>query len=394
MNETANKFLLAGDKFMPEMHVKQPGCIYSAWWPLTKNKERIQKFKETGESRYIYRNEVDKACFQNNMAYGDFKDLARRTASDKVLRYKAFSIAKNLKYYGFQRGLVSMVYTFFNKKSKISGIENEIKQNEQLTEELHKLITKKIKRGKVYSSFKGNIWGADLANMQLIRKYNKEIRFLLCAIDIFSKYGWVVPLKNKKGITIVDAFQKILNDSKRKPNKIWVYKGSEFYNRSMKSWLEKNSIEMYLTHNEGKSVVAERFIRTLKNKIYKHMTSISKNVYIDELVYIVNKYNNIYHRTIKMKPIDVKDEFGDHGKISKYKNIFAKGYTPNLSEEIFVIKKIKNTVPWTYVINDANGKEIIGTFYKKELKKKQNKKQKEFGIEKVIKKKRNKLYVK
>ena len=112
--------------------------------------------------------------------------------------------------------------------------------------------------------------------MQLIRKYNKEIRFLLCAIDIFSKYGWVVPLKNKKGITIVDAFQKILNDSKRKPNKIWVYKGSEFYNRSMKSWLEKNSIEMYLTHNEGKSVVAERFIRTLKNKIYKHMTSISK----------------------------------------------------------------------------------------------------------------------
>ena len=99
---------------------------------------------------------------------------------------------------------------------------------------------------------------------------------MLCAIDIFSKYGWVVPLKNKKGITIVDAFQKILNDSKRKPNKIWVYKGSEFYNRSMKSWLEKNSIEMYLTHNEGKSVVAERFIRTLKNKIYKHMTSISK----------------------------------------------------------------------------------------------------------------------
>ena len=108
-----------------------------------------------------------------------------------------------------------MVYTFFNKKSKISGIENEIKQNEQLTEELHKLITKKFKRGKVYSSFKGNIWGADLANMQLIRKYNKEIRFLLCAIDIFSKYGWVVPLKDKKGITIVDAFQKILNDSKR-----------------------------------------------------------------------------------------------------------------------------------------------------------------------------------
>ena len=124
--------------------------------------------------------------------------------------------------------------------------------------------------------------------MQLIRKYNKEIRFLLCAIDIFSKYGWVVPLKNKKGITIVDAFQKILNDSKRKPNKIWVYKGSEFYNRSMKSWLEKNSIEMYLTHNEGKSVVAERFITTLKNYIYKYITSVSKRCIL--IFYMRSKY--------------------------------------------------------------------------------------------------------
>ena len=97
-------------------------------------------------------------------------------------------------------------------------------------------------------------------------------------IDIYSKYAWVVPLKDKKGVTIANSFQKILDNSKRKPNKIWVDKGSEFYNRSIKSWLEKIDIEMYSTHNEGKSVVAERFIRTLKNKIYKYMTSISKNV--------------------------------------------------------------------------------------------------------------------
>ena len=143
--------------------------------------------------------------------------------------------------------------------------------------------------------------------MQLISKFNKEFRFLLCVIDIFSKYAWVVPLKDKKGISIVDAFQKILDDSNRKPNKIWVDKGSEFYNNSFKKWLKDNDIEMYLIHNEGKSVVAERSIRTLKTKIYKYMTSVSKNVYIDKLDDMVNEYNNTYHRTIKMKPVDVKD---------------------------------------------------------------------------------------
>ena len=137
---------------------------------------------------------------------------------------------------------------------------------------------------------------------------------------------------------------------------------------------------MYSIHNEGKSVVAERFIRTLKTKIYKYMTSVLKNVYIDKLDDIVGKYNNTFHRTIKMKPIDVKDntyfdskkeindknpkfKVGDYVRISKCKNIFAKGYTPNWSEEVFIVSKIKNTVAWTYVINDLNGKEIIGTFY-------------------------------
>ena len=214
--------------------------------------------------------------------------------------------------------------------------------NQQLADELHKPIIKKFKRRKVYSSFKDNIWGADLADMQLISNCNKGIRFILYVIELFSKYAWVVPLKDKKGLTIVNAFQSILNDSKRKPNKIWVDKGSEFYNRSMKSWLEKNDIEMYSAHNEGKSVNVERFIRTLKSRAYKYMTSVSKNVYINKLDDIVNEYNNTYHRPIKVKPVDVKDntyinigkkvndkdpkfQVGDHIRISKYKNIFAKG---------------------------------------------------------------------
>ena len=153
-------------------------------------------------------------------------------------------------------------------------------------------------------------------------------------------------MKEKNGITITNDFQKILKESNRKPNKIWVDKGSKFYNRSMKSWLEKDDIEMYPTHNERKSVVAERFIRTLKNEIYKYMTSVSKNGHIDKLDDIVNKYNNTYHITIKMKPVDVKPstyiksskeinyqnpkfKIGDIVRTSKYKNIFAKGYAPN-----------------------------------------------------------------
>ena len=151
--------------------------------------------------------------------------------------------------------------------------------------------------------------------MQLISKYNKGMRYMLCAVDLFSKYTFVVPLKDKKGTTIVNAFQGILENSKRKQNKIWVDQGSEFYNKSFKKWLKDNNIEMYSTHNEGKSVVGERFIRTLKIKIYKHMTAISKNVYFNVLNDIVDKYNNTYHKTIKMKPIGVKsDSFAEYNE--------------------------------------------------------------------------------
>ena len=411
MNNTINKFLLAGDKFMPEIHLKQPGFTYSACGPFTKHKERIQKLKETGNGRYIYRNELDKACFQHDAAYADNKDLLNRTRADKILRDKAYAIASNPQYDGYQRGLASMVYKFFDTKVASTDqktVGSGVNENIKLVNELHKPIIRKFNKQKVYSSFKDNIWGADLADMQLLSKFNKGIKYLLCAIDLFSKYAFVVPLKDKKGISIVNAFQSILNKSKRKPNKIWVDKGSEFYNASFKKWLQDNDIVMYSTNNEGKSVVAERFIRTLKSKIYKYVTSVSKNVYINKLNAIVNKYNNTYHTTIKMKPIDVKDntyintneeinykdpklKVGDYVRISKYKNIFHKGYIPNWSEEVFVIDRIKNTVPWTYVINDLNGEEITGTFYANEL---QKTNQKEFSIEKVIKRKGDKLYVK
>ena len=195
MNETENKFLLVGNKFMPEMHLKQPGFTYSACGLFTKNKERIEKFMQTRNTDFINKNELDQACFQHDMAYRKSKDLARRTQSDIVLRDKAFKIGSDPKY-GYQRGLASMVYKFFDKKSSGSGIANE--PNYQLANELHKPIIRKFKKRKVYSSFRDNIWGVDLADMQSLSKYNKGIKYLLCAIDLFSTYAWVVPLKDKR----------------------------------------------------------------------------------------------------------------------------------------------------------------------------------------------------
>ena len=229
------------------------------------------------------------------------------------------------------------------------------------------------------------------------------------------KYEWVVPIKDKKVTSIVNAFEKIISEGseaeskrRRKPNKIWVDQGSDFYNNSFKDFLKINNIEMYSTYNEGKSVVAERFIRTLKNKIFKDMATISNNVYFDVIDDTVDKYNNTVHKTIKMKPIDVTDDsyseynedvnkkypkfkVCDHVRISKYKNIFAKGYAPNWSQEVFVVSKIKNTVPWAYLINDLSGEKITGSFYEKELKKTS---QEELRIENVLKRKGDKLYVK
>ena len=272
-----------------------------------------------------------------------------------------------------------MVYKFFDSKvapldkKTISGKGNakhnsleHTENNKTLAEELHKPVIKKFNKRKVYSQFRDNIWGVDLADTQSLSKKNKGIKSLLCAIELFSKYAFVIPLKDKKGISIVNAFNKIIKQSNRKPNKIWVDQGGEFYNRVFKKWLSDNDIIMCSTFNEGKSVVAERFIGKLKNKLYKHMTATGKNVYYDVLDNVVTEYNNTKHSTIKIKPKDVKNDttkssaiahntrvyidehnkksgrynVGDRFRISKFKNIFAKGHTPNWSREIFIVDNI------------------------------------------------------
>ena len=169
MNNVINKFLLAGDKFMPEMNLRQPQFVYSACGPFTRHKQRIKKFKQTGDTRYIYRNELDKACFQHDSAYADHKDLINRT--------EAYDIASNPEYDGYQRGLASMVYKFFDKKATEepstkhvmgSGVKKD--SSLILADKLHKPVIKKFNKRKVYSQFKDNIWGVDLADMQSLSK--------------------------------------------------------------------------------------------------------------------------------------------------------------------------------------------------------------------------------
>ena len=230
MNNIINKFLLAGDKFMPKMHLRQPQFVYSACGPFTRHKERIKEFKRTGDTRLLYRNELDKACFKHDAAYAKYKDVENRLISDQKLRNSAYDIASNPKYDGYQRGLASMVYTFFD--SKVAPLDKKIMpgkgnakhtakpsslertgNNKILAEELDKPVIKKFNKRKVYSQFKDNIWGVNLADMQSLSRKNKGIKYLLCAIDLYSKYALVIPLKYKKGISIVNAFNKIIKQS-------------------------------------------------------------------------------------------------------------------------------------------------------------------------------------
>ena len=162
------------------------------------------------------------------------------------MKDRAYENARNCEYDGYQRA---------GKKTR-----SEVSVNE---------VIKKIKRGKIYARFKDSIWAADLAEMGSLSSKNKNVKYLLCVIDVFTKYAWVKPLKDKKGKTVLNAFMEIVNESNRKPNKLWVDQGREFYNKLMQEWLDNNDILMYSTHNEGNSVIAERFIKTLKAKIYK-----------------------------------------------------------------------------------------------------------------------------
>ena len=285
----------------------------------------------------------------------------------------------------------------------------------QLSDELHKPLKRKFQKRRVYVKGVNKIHASDLVDMQAYSKVNKGYRYLLMVIDTFSKYGWAIPLKTKKGSEVAAAFENLWKKEKA-PERLWVDKGTEYWNSNMKKIAKENNVEMYTTENEEKSSIVERWNRTVKRIMFKYFTANNTYKYIDVLQDIIRKYNNTYHQSIKCKPSfarrpsnhkhvykalfgddvvelkkrtkafkEAKFKVGDRVRISKKKNLFEKGYTPNFSEEIFIVDSVQNTYPVTYKLIDLRGEVIKGTFYEQEL---QKTNQAIFRIEKVIRKRK------
>ena len=304
------------------------------------------------------------------------------------------------------------------KRQKASSKENlELNWQQILADELHKPVRRNFARRRVITNGIDQIWAADLVEMGKFSKWNNGVKYLLMVIDVFSKFGWIEPLLNKKGETIVKAFKNILKTG-RKPKFIWCDKGREFYNQDFKKLLDENGISLYSTENEEKSSVVERWNRTMKARMWKMFTATNSTVYIDKLPALLANYNKTKHSSIGMSPEKASErknenvvylklygkeisknkspkfKVGDKVRISKYKRkVFDKGYTSNWTEEVFVVDKIRYTNPVTYKIKDLDNEEILGTFYGSEL---MLAKQEIFRIEKVLRrdKKNKRAFVK
>jgi len=254
------------------------------------------------------------------------------------------------------------------------------------------------------------VWGCDLVEMQEWNYQNKGFRYMLNIIDVFSKYAWSIPLKDKKGTTVAQSFKYIVKQSGRIPKHIWVDKGKEFYNKNMNDWLQENNIIRYSTFGEHKSAVVERFNRTLKEMMWKRFTAENTRKWIDMSDKLLHEYNNRLHSTIGMTPVKAslkenemkvlqniinktkvasrtkaKFKVGDKVRMSRTKALFEKGYLPNWSEEIYIIEKVQKTNPVTYKIKDLLGEVIEGSFYSEEL---QKTSQELYRVEKIIRKKK------
>ena len=290
-----------------------------------------------------------------------------------------------------------------------------IKWTNQLANELHKPIRRKFKKRLVVAKNVDDIWAADLVEMQPLAKYNNGQKYILMIIDVFSKYGWAVPIKSKTGLAVADALKKVLKEG-ASPAMLWTDKGKEFYNKNVATLLHKHNIKLYSTENEEKASVVERWNRTIKTNMWKYFSANNTKRYIDILQKLIDKYNNTKHSSIGMKPTvareplsyqhvfenlyakntkerrkEPKFHLGDKVRIMKKKKHFEKGFTPNWTEEIFTINKVKSTKPPTYIIQDLNGETIKGSFYEAEL---QKTNQDTFRIDKIVKKRTNKEGIK
>jgi hypothetical protein len=342
------------------------------------------KYEQRNREGYKGINELDSMCKLHDKFYNENTDTKIRNISDIALAHRADEIANNPSYGDVQRKDAKFISGIMKTKAKFG-----LGWNEELADELHAPVRRKFKRRRVISYGIDDVWSCDLVEMQEWSKQNKGHRYMLNVIDVHSKYAWSVPLKDKTGKTVLEAFKQIVENSGRKPHHIWVDEGKEFYNKYMDEWIKENNIVRYSTHGEHKSAVVERFNRTLKTIMWKRFTAENTRNWIDMLDKLLFQYNNKKHSTIKMTPTEAsqgsKFAVGDQVRISRIKGIFEKGYLPNWSEEVYTVHEVKRTDPITYILKDMTGDIVTGGFYTEEL---QKSKQEVFRIEKVLRKKK------
>ena len=365
-------------------------------------------------------NAVDAISMRHDICYRDHGDTkgGKHDCDDTMLKELDVIEPKNIREKIDKR----LVKSLIGAKRKLGlGV---IEWSDPLTDELHKPVRKNFKKRRVFAAKSNDIWAADLVDMQYYAKTNKGYRYILMIIDVFSKYGWAIPLKRKTGSETVEAFTQLWDSGEKPPRLLWTDKGREFDNVQMEALLKSRNVHLYWTENEEKSTIVERWNRTIKQWMWKYFTKHRTGVYIDILPQLIEKYNNTYHRSIKCTPSDARkpsnhqhvfnalyggtnksDEklrklpkfhVGDQVRITKKKKQFEKGYTTNWTEEVFTVTEVQPTYPYTYKLKDTRGEKVIGTFYEPEL---QLAKQTTFRIEKILKRRTTKegkkeIYVK
>ncbi|XP_065645501.1 uncharacterized protein LOC136075975 [Hydra vulgaris] len=351
---------------------------------------------------------VDNTAYHHDLAYKYFDDTAKKNLADEIMIEEMDAIKNPTIRERIERGIIKPIISSKAKfglglsepyELAISKKEDdkEVKWSDKLANELHRPVVKHFRKRKVIVNGIDEVWAASLIDMKSFSKFNDCIKYLLMVIDVFSKYGWIVPLKIKTGVDVANALNKIFGNSKK-------------FHRS-----EAFGVELYSTENEEKSCVVERWNRTMKDKMFKYFSANSTRKNIDVLDEMVNKYNNTKHSSIKMTPVEARDKknekifwlnlngnvrsesvrpkfsIGDKVRITKKKGTFEKGYTPRWTEEVFTVSQVQFTDPPTYKITENNSEEIQGTFYEQEMQKTD---QNIFRIEKVIRKLKNKSLVK
>ena len=359
-------------------------------------------------------NAVDEVSRRHDICYRDNNNKAGKRKCDETMLTDLDGVKPKNRREKVDKYLVKAVIKTKNKLgwglvSEPVEKKGTIRWSDELAEELHKPIRRKFMKRTVFAKNVDDIWTADLVDMQPFSRDNKGYKYLLTVLDVFSKYGWIIPLKRKTGSEVADAFQMLFTNNKP-PAKLWTDKGTEFYNVNMKKVLKEHNVLLYSTENEEKSSVVERWNRTMKTIMWKYFTANNTHTYINVLQRLVDKYNTTYHHSIKCTPSEArkpekythvfealfgkvnrekkkvpKFHVGDRVRISKKKKQFEKGFTPNWTEEVFVISEVKDTKPPTYTVNDLRGEPVKGTFYEEEL---QLSKQEVYRVERVLRKRK------